>query len=199
MGRYRDRVYARCEALLRPYAPWERALDFGSGDGWFAREFLRAGIAREIVPLDVMRRKECFVEPLLYSGGDLPFAAQEFDLTYAIDVLHHCADPATTLRNLLRCTGRYVLIKDHVCEGPFGRLLLTVLDEAFNRCHGVALPHEYQQGWAWSAVLSEEGFVPERLLHPADCHPPPVSFALNRLQFVALWKRRREPHRHRTA
>lgn len=186
---YRRRILSLCEPLLKPFAPWTRALDFGSGDGWFAQEFWRAGIAADIVTVDVLRRDHCHVEPLLYSGERLPFEDRAFDLTYSIDVLHHCPDPLARLRDLLRCTREHVLIKDHVCRSRLDWLLLCLLDEVGNRRHGVLSPHTYQRGWEWSSLLQHEGFALERLLHPAHCHPRPLSSLADRVQFVALWKR----------
>ena len=186
---YRERILEVCSAVLETKPTPSSALDFGSGDGWFASAFARRGFVRHVVPVDVMKRTSCLVEPLLYSGDRLPFADRTFDLVYTMDVLHHCNSPQASLKELLRCAKRYVLIKDHVYNTPFERTMLCALDEIGNRRHGVASPFKFQRSWEWNPVLTGEGFVQESLVHPANCHPPALQWLFGKLQYVALWRR----------
>jgi len=186
---YRRRIYRLCHTLLEPYMPFSTAFDFGSGDGWFAKRFRQDGIANKVVAIDVHRQKYCYVEPLLYSGERLPFDDHSFELTYSIDVLHHCPDPLASLRDVLRCTDKYFVIKDHTYQTFPGWLTLCYLDEVGNRCFGIKNTYNYQKGWQWSSCLEDEGFVLNDLVHPACCHPKPMSWVTNSLQFVALWRR----------
>ena len=41
---------------------------------------------------------------------DLPFAAGEFDLVTAIEVLEHVPDPEHTVAEMARCAGRHMLV-----------------------------------------------------------------------------------------
>jgi SAM-dependent methyltransferase len=186
---YRANILEMMGRMLAPYAPLPRGLDFGSGDGWFASEMKRRGLAREVVAVDVQRRAASLVEPLLYDGRQLPFADRSFPLTYSIDALHHCPDPRASLRDLLRCTGRYFAIKDHTYRSVLGRLTLCAFDEIGNRRFGVPSLYRYQRAWSWSAWIAGEGFEPVALLHPAPCHDGLLGRASNHLQFVALWRR----------
>jgi|HubBroStandDraft_3_1064219.scaffolds.fasta_scaffold29335_1 SAM-dependent methyltransferase len=186
---YRGNIVALLDRLLAPLAPVERALDFGSGDGWFARELQRRGLAREVVAVDVQRRADAHVEPHLYDGRRLPFEDRAFPLTYALDVLHHCPDPRASLRDLLRCTGRYFALKDHTYRTPLGRLTLCLFDELGNRRFGVPSLYHYQRSWTWSPWIAAEGFEPLATLHPAPCHDGLLGQATNHLQFLALWRR----------
>ncbi|HEY0780902.1 MAG TPA: class I SAM-dependent methyltransferase [Thermoanaerobaculia bacterium] len=189
MNLYRENL----RRLIRPLLagrPAERALDFGSGDGLFARVFAEEGWAREVVPVDVQRRARTVVEPVLYDGVRLPFADRSFDLVYALDVLHHCPDPLASLRDLLRCTSRHVLLKDHNSGSTLDHWTLAVLDEIGNRRFGVPSLYRYQKDWEWLPVIEAEGFVREALIHPARCETrPPISWVSNRLHFVGLWRR----------
>lgn len=190
MSAYRTNVWALVRPLLEPLRPLDRALDFGSGDGWFTARVSESGVAREVVPVDVLRRRRSLVEPMLYDGARLPFADRSFDLAFAIDVLHHCPDPAASLRDLARCAGRYLLLKDHTHRTAFGRLALAVLDEIGNRRFGVRSRYRYQRRWEWLPLIEEAGFRRRALIHPARCESrPPVSWFSARLQFVGLWER----------
>jgi SAM-dependent methyltransferase len=186
---YRRRIFDLARELLVPHGPFARALDFGSGDGWFAASFQAARITTEVVPVDVLHRRRTLVAPRLYDGGRLPFADASFDLVYAVDVLHHCPDPAASLAELLRVAGGWLLLKDHTCGGPPQRWTLALLDEIGNRRFGVPSPHRYQRGWEWLPAIERAGFELERMVHPARCHTGLLGRATNRLQFVALWRR----------
>lgn len=175
--------------ILASHAPFPAALDFGSGDGWFARQMLDEKLASEVVAVDVRRRRRAFVEPLVYDGERLPFPDRAFDLAYSIDVLHHCPDPRRSLRELLRCTGSCLLLKDHTYGGGAGWLALSIMDEIGNRRFGVPSRYRYQRDWEWNAVIEEAGFMLDRLVHPAACHVGLLGRATNHLQYLALWRR----------
>lgn len=191
MNAYRRNVFRHLAEVLAPVAPVGQALDFGSGDGWFAREMGRSGLARHVVAVDVLRRRRRFVDPILYDGVRLPFADRTFDLVYAIDVLHHTPHPTTTLRELLRCCRSHFVLKDHTYDSRLGRWTLALLDEAGNRRFGVPSLYNYQRGWEWLPVIEEAGLALEELRHPVVCERRPVlSWFVNEFQLLGRWCRR---------
>jgi len=187
--RYRDRVFALLRDALRPFAPAHRALDFGAGDGWFARAFQDTGLAREVVGVDVQPRARQYIQPVLYDGRHIPFDDRHFDLVTSIDVLHHCPDPRASLIEALRCSSRFFLLKDHTYVTMGGKVALAVLDELGNRRFAVPSPHHYQKGRSWFPWIENEGFALRALVHPAPCHAALLGWMTNRLQFVGLWER----------
>ncbi len=189
MGNYRDSIWSIIHTVLPSGEPFDRALDFGAGDGWFARRMVERGKVRELQAVDVKERPNALYPMMIYGGGALPFSDRKFTFTYSIDVLHHCPDPAAQLREVLRCTGRYFLLKDHTYRSVMGRAQLCVLDELGNRRFGVPSLYQYQRGWAWDPVFSECGFTRRQLVHPAGCHGGILGALTNHLQFVALWER----------
>lgn len=189
MNAYRRNILAMARPLLSQHVPFDRALDFGCGDGLFARLFEDEQIARQVVPVDVMRRGRRWVDPVLYDGQRLPFADRSFPLVYAMDVLHHCRDPRAALKEMLRCATDCVLIKDHTYRTLPGRLLLCLLDEVGNRRFGVPSLYRYQRGWEWLPWLEQEGFIRDRLVCPATCHTRGPERFFNRFQFLGLWRR----------
>lgn len=188
---YRQRILGYATQLLGGRGGGLAALDFGSGDGWFAWQFTARGLAREVTGIDVRCDPRCRLKPIVYSGGRLPFADGAFDLVYSIDVLHHCDDPVFSLTELMRCTKRYLLIKDHVYGSWTGYAMLCAMDEIGNRLAGVPSPYHYQRNWSWRPVIEAEDFIPEGIVHPARCHPLMPSFVSDGLQFVGLWRRHR--------
>ena len=91
---YRQRVLTEMVRILARLPPSRCALDFGAGDGWFAREFERTGHIGRVVPIDVRVWPGAITPSLQFDGVRVPFRDRSFDLVYAIDVLHHCSDPA---------------------------------------------------------------------------------------------------------
>jgi SAM-dependent methyltransferase len=183
-------VLEQIVTMLRKIPNPDLALDYGAGDGWFSREIARSGLARKVVAVDVLVWPGLINKPVLFDGSRLPFADGTFDVTYAIDVLHHCPDPGRALGEILRCTRRYFLIKDHTYRHGFDWLGLALMDELGNRRFGVPSPHRYQQHWKWNAHFEMNGFFLESLIHPALCHFGLLGRLTNHLQFLALWKRR---------
>lgn len=186
---YRERTLDAIFKTLGSAGPIETALDFGSGDGFFCDRLRHAKVAGHITPIDVVERKHSLVRPVLYEGGPLPFADASFDLVYAIDVLHHCPDPAAALAELMRTTRRWLLIKDHNCDGWVGHWALAVLDELGNRRFGIPSPGRYQRQWGWVSLLESQGFRRQAWLHPLACHTGMLGAATNSLQFLGLWQR----------
>lgn len=189
MNPYRKRILETISAVLRPAGRIPSALDVGSGDGWFAQQLRLAGLAGVVTPIDIFRRKQVLVEPIIYDGMSIPFEDRSFDLVYAIDVLHHCADPVAQIRESLRCSRRYFLLKDHTYSARWEYWQLAVLDEIGNKRFGVPSPYLYQRGWSWHAEIERLGWHRTAHIHPARCHRGLLGAATNRLQFVSLYER----------
>ena len=165
---YRTRVLHTFRSLLDGRGPLPRALDFGAGDGWFAHHFQTHGLASEVIAVDVMPRRQPSFDVRLYDGRRLPFEDRSFDLVYSADVLHHCDSPQESLLDLLRCTDRYLLIKDHTYGSAAGRLALALMDEIGNRRFGVRSVYHYQRGWEWLSSIEAAGFELETLVHQRE-------------------------------
>jgi SAM-dependent methyltransferase len=137
----------------------------------------------------VQPRTKTFVPVTLYPGDRLPFADRAFDLSYAVDVLHHCPQPRDSLKELARCTRRWLLLKDHTYRSFAGWWTLACLDELGNRRFGIPSPYRYMRNWEWFDVLTDAGFELRQRIHPAAVHPGGLGWATNHLQFVAVWER----------
>lgn len=185
---YRDNILALAEPCLRSIEVGP-VLDFGCGDGFFATKMPALLRGASITPIDVYRRPNCLVEPIIYDGGVLPFADRQFDLSYAIDVLHHCKDPLVNLRDLMRCTGRYLFLKDHTYSTPAGYAALCVMDELGNRRFSIPSLYHYQKRWSWVELIESSGFRRVSLIESPQVHTGLLGAATNSLQFIGLWER----------
>lgn len=188
MTAYRENILALVQPMLQDLE-CHSVLDFGCGDGWFATQFGARLWPGKITPLDVYKRPNCLVDPVIYSGDKIPFEDRQFSLAYAIDVLHHCVSPEASLLDLIRCTDRYLVIKDHTYSSPLGYAALCILDELGNRRFRIPSLYHYQRRWDWVKLIESNG-MRRVALHPAvPVHTGVLGAMTNGLQFIGVWER----------
>jgi len=94
-------------------------LDVGCGEGVLTYRWAQALGERRIVGIDLedpklrsewASRQRPNLEYRATAAEDLPFAANEFDLAAAIEVLEHVPDPRRTLAEMARVSARHLLV-----------------------------------------------------------------------------------------
>jgi 2-polyprenyl-3-methyl-5-hydroxy-6-metoxy-1,4-benzoquinol methylase len=117
-----DDLLARC-------APGS-VLDVGCGEGVLVHRWAQRMRDCRVVGVDLRedsiqagwrQRQAPNLEYRVMDGEDLPFAADEFELASAIEVLEHVPDPERTLREMARCARRHLLVS--VPREPLWRML----------------------------------------------------------------------------
>ncbi|MCS6520872.1 class I SAM-dependent methyltransferase, partial [Burkholderia thailandensis] len=106
-------------------------------------------------------------DPVSTSGLPRPVQHRTFDLVYAIDVLHRSPVPAQFVREIARCSRRWLLLKDHTYQSLQGWLTLCALDELGNRRFSIPSLYKYQREWEWLPLIEEQGFKCVNTMHPA--------------------------------
>jgi 2-polyprenyl-3-methyl-5-hydroxy-6-metoxy-1,4-benzoquinol methylase len=128
------RLMARFEAdldeLFARAAP-DSVLDVGCGEGVLTARWAERLDAGRVLGIDLEdpklaaewagRRRENLSFQTVAGAGALPFAAGEFDLAAAIEVLEHVPDPAATLSEMTRVARRHLLVS--VPREPLWRML----------------------------------------------------------------------------
>jgi 2-polyprenyl-3-methyl-5-hydroxy-6-metoxy-1,4-benzoquinol methylase len=104
--------------LFERAAP-DSVLDVGCGEGVLTHQWAQALGERRIVGIDLddpklqaewHARQRPNLEYLTMPAEHLPFAAGEFDLASAIEVLEHVPDPRHTLAEMARVAKRHLLV-----------------------------------------------------------------------------------------
>jgi SAM-dependent methyltransferase len=188
MNGYRRRILREMLPVMTGLQPLGRVLDVGAGDGWFAKSIEGIGICDAVTAVDVKVRQNSHHHVQLYDGIRLPFQDAAYDLVYAIDVVHHAIDPRALLSEMVRCTRRYLLLKDHTWRTRLGWMTLAALDEIGNRRFGVRCVYKFQHRWEWDTILQARGLRRVRLRYPLGCHIGPLGRFPNRLEFLSLWE-----------
>jgi 2-polyprenyl-3-methyl-5-hydroxy-6-metoxy-1,4-benzoquinol methylase len=117
------------DALLELAAP-SSLLDIGCGEGVLVHRWAQRLGERRVVGIDLeeesiqagwAERRAPNLEYRMIQDANLPFAANEFDLASAIEVLEHVPDPEYTVSEMARCAERHLLVS--VPREPLWRML----------------------------------------------------------------------------
>ncbi len=115
--------------LLELAAP-RSLLDVGCGEGVLVHRWAQRLGERRVVGIDLeeesiqagwAERRAPNLEYRVMEAANLPFAAGEFDLASAIEVLEHVPDPEHTVAEMARCAARHLLVS--VPREPLWRML----------------------------------------------------------------------------
>jgi SAM-dependent methyltransferase len=143
-------------------------LDVGCGEGVLVQRWAQQLGERRVVGIDLEEpsiqagwatHEAPNLEYIVMRAENLPFAANEFDVACAIEVLEHVPDPAHTLAEMARCAERHLLVS--VPREPLWRAL-NMARGAYWRGLGNTPGHlnHWSRG-AFMALLSRYGKVAE--------------------------------------
>jgi SAM-dependent methyltransferase len=152
-------------------------LDIGCGDGNNTTRIAALCGATEVAGVDVVIRKETFIDVRPYDGKNVPFPDQSFDAVTLVDVLHHCEDPQRTLDEAVRVARKMVVIKDHLAFGSATRRLLHLMDLVGNAKDGIPSPGTYFELRQWVQMIDHAGARMAGLDWPLKTHDLPWSLA----------------------
>jgi SAM-dependent methyltransferase len=161
-------------------------LDVGCGDGTVALGIGAAIGATRVAGVDVLVRPTTAIPVTPYDGEHLPFPDGAFEAVVISDVLHHCAQPRTVLREALRVASRVVAIKDHFRFDRLSGAILLAMDQVGNAAPGVLVRGTYFTAGEWAELVREAGGRFTGLSWPLRIHDLPWRLITqDRLQFAA--------------
>ena len=161
-------------------------LDVGTGDGSIAKAIALHRPDIKIEGIDVLIRPYTHIPVRLFDGEHIPFSEKTVDVVSFVDVLHHTSDAQILLREAARVSRRYIVIKDHLREGPFAKATLRAMDWIGNYGHDVVLPYNYLSEQEWRKHFQDTNLSPERWTESLGLYPFPFSLVFGRrLHFIA--------------
>jgi SAM-dependent methyltransferase len=152
---YGRRIRRLSELLAELVPPSCSLLDIGCGDGKLARSLLDKRPDLRIEGVDVLVRERVWLPVTAFDGRNIPYHEACFDGVMLIDVLHHTRDPLALLREAIRVSRRWLIVKDHILQGPAAGLRLRFMDYIGNARHAVALPYNYPSAEEWNEFRRE--------------------------------------------
>jgi len=181
----RVRVLAEHLAMLAPAQA--DILDVGCGDGQVAQLLLAGRPDVTISGVDVLVRAKTAIPVSRFDGRALPIDAATKDAVMFVDVLHHTEDPLVLLREAVRVSRRWILIKDHIRDGLAAGPTLRFMDWVGNARYGVALPYNFWTLAQWQAAWTELKVRPIRSITDLGLYPRWAAWLFGRrLHFVSL-------------
>ena len=185
----RARVLA--EMLAAQIPPRASVLDIGCGDGTIGSLIAQLRPDISIQGVEFLLRPGCKIACRPFDGSSLPFPDASFDVCFFVDVLHHTQDPAILLREAVRVSRSFVLLKDHLDENVLDDVTLRFMDWVGNRPHGVVLTYNYQSRKEWAEHFSQCGLAEESWTAHVPLYAPPFHLLVGRgLHFVSLLRKK---------
>ena len=187
---YGRRIRRLSELLSELIPPGCSLLDVGCGDGKLARSLQLKRPDLRIEGVEVLLRKHTSIPVTSFDGKSLPYGDSCFDGVMLIDVLHHTPDPLLLLREALRVSRRWLVLKDHVLCGLCAGLRLRFMDHVGNARHAVALPYHYLSMKQWSELRRVLDLQIAAEVKQLGLYPWPFDSVFGgNLQFLALLER----------
>jgi 2-polyprenyl-3-methyl-5-hydroxy-6-metoxy-1,4-benzoquinol methylase len=155
------------EELLRRADP-SSLLDVGCGEGVLVQRWAQSLPEKRVVGIDLeeesiqagwSKRQAPNLEYRTMQAENLPFAANEFDLATAIEVLEHVPDPEHTLAEMARCAERHLLVS--VPREPLWRMLNIARDAYVTQLGNTPGHLNHWSRRSFARLLSRHGDVIE--------------------------------------
>ena len=186
---HKRRIAVLAARLASMLAPGSKVLDVGCGDGRIGALLGDTVPHLEVQGAERLPRAGCAIPCQVFDGVHLPFADRSADCCMFVDVLHHTLDPLPILREACRVSSQFILIKDHVAEGPFDRATLRFMDWMGNAPHGVPMTYNYLSQSQWKSLYGELDLTLVRTDRAIPLYPFPFSRIFGRnLHFISLLK-----------
>lgn len=196
-GKFHDKlVYSRrMERLTELLTPMlndsKRILDLGCGDGKIDSLIMVNMPNVDIRGIDVLVRPKTYIPVDQYDGKHIPVEDDAVDTIMVIDVLHHTDDPSALVKEMTRCTSRYIIIKDHYKHGLLSYLKLRAMDYVGNAHYKVRLPYNYLSPKQWNQIFEKNGLRAVRLEQNLNLYKGLFHILFDRnLHFIAKLEKR---------
>ena len=187
---FQRRARVLAEMLAAQIPQRASVLDIGCGDGTIGSLIQQLRPDVSVQGVEYLVRPECKIECQAFDGASLPFPDASFDVCLFVDVLHHTQDPSILLREAVRVSRSFVLLKDHLDENFFDDATLRFMDWVGNRPHGVVLTYNYQSRKQWAEHFSNCGLAETKWTTKVPLYPFPFRLLVGRgLHFVSLLRK----------
>lgn len=124
-------------------------LDVGCDDGALSQMLIKKNHSLTIKGIDIQDDRLAKIPRKIYDGKKIPYKDKQFDITMAVDVLHHTRDIGSLLKEMKRVTKKYIIIKDQVSKDPLSFLVISFVDWLTNAPFGIKCTYNYPSLHKW--------------------------------------------------
>jgi len=175
--------------------PHSKVLDIGTGNGRLARAILELRPDVSISGMDIRASTSTVMDVETFDGAAIPKADGSWDVCMASDVLHHSENPERLLREMVRVSRQYVLLKDHIADSKSAWRVLALMDWVGNIGYGTPVPFHFFSTNEWKRLYESMGLRLKSEKLRLHLYPIPLTFVLDgNLHFVALLEKKRVEH-----
>lgn len=170
-----------------------RVLDIGCGDGTISKMIAEKKPGTQYEGIDIMARPTCAIPFKEYDGVHIPYPDNSFDAAQYTDVLHHVPDDnfKNLLRETMRVSKKYLVIKDHLWETGFDFQTLKFMDWVGNAPHGVKVIYNFKTEKYWMETFEELGLEIVTINKRIPLYPGVFNAIFGRqLHFIAVLKKK---------
>jgi len=180
------RVVKLSEHLTKLIPMGASLLDVGCGDGLIANLITKKRSDIKVNGVDVLIREKSYFPIDKFDGEHLPYPDKDFDVVMLVDVLHHTVDANILLSEAKRVARKYIILKDHTCNGFLAGPTLRFMDYVGNAKYGVNLPYNYWSKQQWHESLDKLGVKIDYWEQKLEMYPKPADYFFGRnLHFIA--------------
>lgn len=150
-----ERMNRLSDEILAILPPANNVLDIGCGDGKLVELCKQKTNNKTFFKgIEVANRTN---NPAIdtYDGHLLPYADNSFDVSMICDVLHHLNTPSELLREAMRVSTEYIIIKDHLYDNRLDFAKLMLMDYIGNNVYDVKSIYNYMDVQKWLTLFKE--------------------------------------------
>ncbi|MES2690579.1 MAG: class I SAM-dependent methyltransferase [Bacteroidota bacterium] len=187
------RIQVISDEIARQMPGNVKVLDIGCGDGTISKMVMEKKPGVTYQGIDIMARPVCAIPFQEYDGTHIPYADNSFDAAQYTDVLHHVPDEIfkNLLKETMRVSNKYLVIKDHLWANAFDFQTLTFMDWVGNAPHGVKVIYNFKTEKFWMELFDELGLEVVTMNKRIPLYPGVFNLFFGRgLHFITVLKKK---------
>jgi len=155
-------------------------LDIGCGDGTIDKKIIEKKPTIKIAGVDVLKQKKSKIPVVIFDGKKLPFSKNSFDGTLLIDMLHHNDDISALMKEAVRVSKDFIIIKDHYLQGKISLYILKLMDWLGNRPYNINLLYNYYDYGQWENLFKDLNLKKEQEINNLNLFSFPFTLIFDR-------------------
>lgn len=132
----------------------KRILDVGMGDGTIAKQ-IQKDYNADIIGIDVIDYNKTGVPLIIYDGKRINFKENNFDVVLIVEVLHHCNDVLSVLKEAKRVTKDKIIIFEDIYTSEMHKMITYIYDYIMNIRHAVNTPFNFRDKKGWIDIFKK--------------------------------------------